>query len=68
LKGLEQAERNGGWPRRSGKVVLQLALERLALHYGFGGRSGPAPGRVLHWGAEGYKPAIDGGTELDKAG
>lgn len=68
LTGIEQAERNGGWPRRAGKVVLQLALEQLALHYGIGGRKGPAPGRVLHWGAEGYKPAIDGGTELDKAG
>ena len=33
---LEAAERDLGLPRRSGKTVLQLALQRLAAHYGVG--------------------------------
>lgn len=32
--GLETAERALGWPSRAGKLVLTLALDRLAAHYG----------------------------------
>ncbi|MFN3935201.1 DUF6456 domain-containing protein [Parvibaculum sp.] len=36
LQGLEEAERNLCWPKRAGKLVLQIALDRLADHYGIG--------------------------------
>ncbi|MGK6318709.1 DUF6456 domain-containing protein [Sphingomonas sp. DT-204] len=35
-EGLSLAEKALGWPSRSGKLVLGLALDRLADHYGLG--------------------------------
>ncbi len=62
LKGLEDAEKENGWPQRAGKVVLQIELTRLARHYGLIGAAEGAerPGRRLrHWGSEDYRPTLD---------
>lgn len=58
--GLEAAERRLGLPQRAGKVVLQIALARLAEHYGSGRQParGSGPVRIRSWGAEDYRPAM----------
>ncbi len=57
LKGLEDAELSFGWPKRSGKIVLDLALTRLARHYGLLRVEGETR-RTRHWGAADYRPKL----------
>lgn len=57
--GLEQAGRAQGWPDRAAKIVLQLALTRLARHYGLIAPEPPVRARLRHWGDEGYRPNTD---------
>ena len=62
LKGLEASEKASGWPQRSGKIILQIALRQLARHYGLLREERPLgamPVRVRHWGTGDYRPAIE---------
>lgn len=56
LRGVEASEVHYGWPRRSAKLVLKLALSALARHYW-------APARATSqclagWSVEGARPVI----------
>ncbi len=62
LLGLTDAEKNRGWPQRSGKVILQIALTGLARHYGIlsdTDAASPVRAQLNHWGTEGFRPSLD---------
>jgi hypothetical protein len=60
LKGLETIEHERGWPRRTSKVVLGLALDRLARHYGIAVKiSGKNRAPMRAWQTEDARPTMD---------
>ncbi len=60
LKGLETVERERGWPRRTSKIVLGLALDRLARHYGITEKiTGRMRAETRAWQAEDARPTMD---------
>lgn len=60
LKSVPDVERDRSWPARSGKVVLQLGLDRLARHYGLETTArGPAHLPTRSWHAPDESAAID---------
>lgn len=63
LKRLEDVEQELAWPVRSAKVVLRLALNRLARHYGYAAQTrGQAHADVRCWLAEGSVFSVDGSS------
>jgi Domain of unknown function (DUF6456) len=57
--GLEQAEMRLNLPRRAGKAVLQLALTRLARHYGYKlAMRHAGPRQIGHWAVSDFRPQI----------
>ena len=57
--GIEAAEKALSWPRRSARLVLRIALERLANHYGMGPARAERPQRwkrVLEWHVDDGRP------------
>ena len=62
-RGIEAVEKQHGLPKRSGKVVLRMALNQLARHYGLLSDtqvSRSIDSRISHWGVPDYRPSIEG--------
>lgn len=61
LKGLQEVERERGWPRRSAKLVLRIGLDHLAQIYGMSSHAvGSRSGRTTGWIGEGARPDLGG--------
>lgn len=61
LRGLETFEKTMRWPQRTGKVILRIALQHLAIHYGIMTGNEPrisAPRAINRWGVHDYKPKV----------
>ncbi len=56
-KGLQKIEKEHGWPSRSAKLVLRIALEQMANYFGIGQMAvGNCGGKSSNWLDEGARP------------
>ena len=55
-RGLEAIEAERHWPQRSARIVLGIALNTLAQHYGLIIQARPHSGELRHWGDIDFKP------------
>jgi hypothetical protein len=61
LKGLQEVERERGWPRRSAKLVLRIGLDQLAQIYGISPYAvGDRHRKTTGWLADGARPDLGG--------
>jgi hypothetical protein len=67
-RGLEEVERERQWPARTARVVLDIALKRLARHYGMIASGPPRAQDTAHWGTEDYRPSLDAWAERAPTG
>jgi Domain of unknown function (DUF6456) len=61
--GMETLERRRGWPHRTAKIILALALDRLSRHYGLAATGANRTGRtgqIHHWGTSDFRPQASG--------
>ncbi|MEM7426902.1 MAG: DUF6456 domain-containing protein [Pseudomonadota bacterium] len=58
LHGVEETENKFAWPKRSGKLVLRLALSALARHYDDQASGSASPPRLSGTLSEGFRPAM----------
>ena len=58
-KGLEAIEAARHWPSRAARIVLGLALDRLAKHYGMDMRPSQGSASPRQWGDADFKPNAD---------
>lgn len=58
-RGLENIEASRQWPSRSARIILAIALDRLAEHYGMTLNAASAVQKPRQWGDENFRPSIE---------
>lgn len=67
LKGLEEAEKENGWPQpRASRVADRVDPPCQALRLIGDGAQRPARRSLRHWGSEDYRPTIDAWRKAER--